>query len=48
MLPMQPGDVAETYADITAAQRDLSFAPKVAIEEGLPLFVSWFRDYHGR
>ena len=48
MLPMQPGDVAETYADITAAQKDLSFAPKVTIEEGLPLFVSWFRDYHGR
>ena len=48
MLPMQPGDVAETYADITAAQNDLSFAPKVTIEEGLPLFVSWFREYHGR
>ena len=48
MLPMQPGDVAETYADITAAQKDLSFAPKVTIEEGLPLFVSWFREYHGR
>lgn len=46
MLPMQPGDVAETYADITAAQQDLSFAPRVPIEEGLPLFVSWFRKYH--
>ena len=48
MLPMQPGDVAETYADIAAAQKDLSFGPRVTIEEGLPLFVSWFREYHGR
>ena len=47
MLPMQPGDVAETYADIKTAQDDLGFVPTVAIEQGLPLFVSWFRDYHG-
>ena len=45
---MQPGDVTETYADIKQAQRDLGFAPTVTIEQGLPLFVSWFRDYHRR
>lgn len=46
MLPMQPGDVAETYADIAAAQKDLSFSPRIPIERGLPLFVAWFREYH--
>jgi len=45
--PMQKGDVRATYADITESQRDLGFAPKTAIDEGLPKFVAWFRDYHG-
>jgi UDP-glucuronate 4-epimerase len=44
---MQPGDVKETYADIEAARRDLGFEPKTSIEDGLPRFVDWFRDYHG-
>jgi UDP-glucuronate 4-epimerase len=47
MLPMQPGDVASTYADIEAARRDLGFAPQVPIAVGLPRFVAWYRDYHG-
>jgi UDP-glucuronate 4-epimerase len=46
-LPLQPGDVEQTYADITSAQADLGFEPRMTIEEGLPRFVSWFRDYHG-
>lgn len=45
--PLQPGDVAETFADITRSQADLGFTPKMTIEEGLPRFVAWFRDYHG-
>ncbi len=45
--PLQPGDVAETFADITRSQADLGFTPKMMIEEGLPRFVAWFRDYHG-
>ena len=44
---MQPGDVKETYADIESSRRDLGFEPKTTIEEGLPHFVAWFRDYHG-
>ena len=44
---MQPGDVRETYADIEASRRDLGFEPRTTIEEGLPRFVAWFRDYHG-
>ena len=45
--PMQPGDVKETYADISAIQRDLGYAPKTPIDEGVPNFVAWYRDYHG-
>ena len=43
---MQPGDVPETYAEIEASQRDLGFTPRTGIEEGLPRFVAWLRDYH--
>ena len=46
MMPMQPGDVRDTYADISAIQRDLGFAPTTTIEEGIPRFVAWYRDYH--
>lgn len=46
-LPMQPGDVPRTYADITAIARDLGYAPTTPIEVGVPAFVDWFRDYHG-
>lgn len=45
--PMQPGDVKETYADITASQRDFGFEPKTSIAEGIPQFVAWYRQYHG-
>ena len=47
MREMQPGDVPATYADIDASIRDLGFRPRTTIEEGLPKFVDWFRDYHG-
>ncbi len=47
LLPMQPGDVRDTYADISAIQRDLNFAPSTGIDEGIPKFVKWYRDYHG-
>ncbi|HWA90059.1 MAG TPA: NAD-dependent epimerase/dehydratase family protein [Rhizomicrobium sp.] len=41
-----PGDVIETYADITRAARDFGFAPRVPLAEGIPRFVDWFRRYH--
>lgn len=47
LLPMQPGDVRATYADITAIQRDLGFRPTTGIEQGIPRFVAWYRAYHG-
>jgi len=45
--PMQPGDVAETYADIDAIQRDHRFAPTTAIDAGIPRFIEWYKTYHG-
>jgi UDP-glucuronate 4-epimerase len=43
---MQPGDVKATYADLTAITRDLGFVPKTPLSEGLPRFVSWYRDFY--
>ncbi|HVY13048.1 MAG TPA: SDR family NAD(P)-dependent oxidoreductase [Alphaproteobacteria bacterium] len=44
--PMQPGDVPATYADISESTADLGFAPRIGIKEGIPRFISWFKDYH--
>jgi UDP-glucuronate 4-epimerase len=46
MRPMQPGDVTETYADISKLQALTGYQPKVKLEEGLPRFVEWYRAYH--
>lgn len=45
--PMRPGDVKDTFADITAIQNDLGFQPSTPIDIGIPRFVSWYRKYHG-
>ena len=45
--PMQPGDVKDTFADISAIERDHGFVPQTRIDEGVPRFVAWYRDYHG-
>lgn len=45
-LPMQPGDVYQTYADITDLQKDVGFWPETDIETGLKLFARWFLDYY--
>lgn len=44
--PMQPGDVHRTFADISAIDRDLGYAPTTSIDVGIPRFVDWFRNYH--
>jgi UDP-glucuronate 4-epimerase len=46
LLPMQPGDVPETYADVRALEREIGFRPRTSIEEGVRRFVAWYRDYH--
>jgi len=46
MLPMQPGDVHETYANIDRISADLGFAPTTSLAEGIPQFVDWFKRRH--
>lgn len=46
MMPLQDGDVVETYADIDSAIKDLSFMPTTSIEIGIPAFVNWYKSYH--
>ncbi|GGC10434.1 NAD-dependent epimerase [Novosphingobium endophyticum] len=46
-LPMQPGDVTTTYADIEALTRDTGYVPSTPIEVGVPRFVDWYRGYAG-
>jgi len=45
LLPMQPGDVYQTFADISDSQSDFGFKPKMTIEQGLAEFVKWYRGY---
>jgi UDP-glucuronate 4-epimerase len=47
LLPMQPGDVPATFADIARAREKLGFEPTTPIEVGVPRFVKWYLDYHG-
>ena len=46
LMPMQPGDVPETFADIEKPRRMLGFQPKVRIEEGVAKFVRWYKEYY--
>jgi len=46
MLPMQPGDVAETFADVRDLTRDIGFRPETSIEDGIRGFVAWYRDHY--
>ena len=46
MLPMQAGDVPETYADIEASKRDLGYQPTTPISVGIPKFIEWYKDYY--
>jgi len=46
MLPMQPGDVPATFADVDDLIRDVGFRPDTSIEEGVRRFVAWYREYH--
>ena len=47
LLPMQPGDVPETFADVRDLSKDVDFAPKTPIAEGVEKFIAWYRDYYG-
>jgi UDP-glucuronate 4-epimerase len=47
LLPLQPGDVPATYADVDDLVRAVGFAPDTPIEEGIARFVAWYREYYG-
>jgi UDP-glucuronate 4-epimerase len=47
LVPMQPGDVPETCADIDDLMREVGFRPVTSIEDGVRKFVAWYRQYHG-
>jgi UDP-glucuronate 4-epimerase len=46
LLPIQPGDVPATFADIRRAQAKLGFHPTTPIDEGIPRFIKWYKEYH--
>jgi UDP-glucuronate 4-epimerase len=47
-LPMQPGDVPATYADISDLSRDAGFEPKTPLSEGIASFIDWYKSYYGQ
>jgi len=46
LLPMQQGDVYQTFADITELEKDFGFSPKITLEEGLARYAQWYRSYY--
>lgn len=46
LLPLQPGDVEHTYADVTSLQQDTGYQPRFSIEEGVEEFIRWYQDYY--
>ena len=46
MLPMQPGDVPATYADVDDLMREVGFRPSTPIKTGVERFIDWYRTYH--
>lgn len=46
LLPMQPGDVYQTFADVTELERDFGFRPEITLEEGLARYARWYRNYY--
>ena len=45
-LPLQPGDVPETFADISQSKKDLKFKPAIKIKDGIPKFIKWYKSYY--
>jgi UDP-glucuronate 4-epimerase len=45
-LPIQPGDMKDTYADVSDLERDLNYKPSISVEDGVSKFVDWYKDYY--
>jgi UDP-glucuronate 4-epimerase len=48
MLPLQPGDVPSTYADVTDLKRDTGYQPQTSVEDGVAKFVAWYKESYGK
>jgi UDP-glucuronate 4-epimerase len=46
LLPLQPGDVPDTYADVQDLVRDVGYQPSTSVEDGVASFVAWYREYY--
>ncbi|MFT6306883.1 MAG: UDP-glucuronate 4-epimerase [Halioglobus sp.] len=46
LLPLQPGDVPDTYADVSDLVRDVNYKPDTSVEEGISKFVDWYQEYY--
>ena len=44
-MPLQPGDVPDTYADVSGLERELGYKPTTSVREGVANFVKWYQDY---
>ena len=47
MLPLQPGDVPDTYADVSELIEAVNYKPSTPVREGVKAFVDWYREYYG-
>ncbi|MPN32676.1 hypothetical protein SDC9_180156 [bioreactor metagenome] len=45
-LPIQPGDVLQTYADVSELERDFGFKPRTSLKDGLTAFAKWYKEYY--
>ena len=45
-LPLQPGDVSETYANIDSLKSVINYSPKTSVEIGIKNFINWYKDYY--
>ena len=48
MLPLQPGDVPDTWADVEDLERDVGYKPATPVEVGIRRFVDWYLEYYGK
>jgi len=46
MLPLQPGDVPDTYANVDDLVNDMGYKPNTRVEDGIRNFVEWYKDYY--
>ena len=46
LLPLQPGDVPDTYADVDDLVREFGYKPSMSVKQGVKNFVDWFKEYH--